>query len=132
MSAGGTVGEFVGSRKIVAWRKARELSRDIYIITRTGAFAQDWGLRDQIRRATVSILSNIAEGYERGSRAEFHQFLVIAKGSCAEARAQLYVAFDAGYLTQDQFDDLMARYEECARILGGLRASLAKQRDKNR
>jgi four helix bundle protein len=118
--------------EIVAWQKARELAKDIYTVTGTGRFAQDWGLRDQIRRATVSILSNVAEGYERGSRAEFHQFLVIAKGSCAEARAQLYVAFDAGYLTQGEFADLLARYEECARIIGGLRASVAKQRANSR
>jgi four helix bundle protein len=116
----------------VAWQKARELAQDIYRVTRQDAFAKDWGLRDQIRRAAVSILSNIAEGFERGSRAEFHQFLVIAKGSCAEARAQLYVAFDVGYLTDEQFTGLMARCEECSRLIGALRATVARQRDKAR
>jgi four helix bundle protein len=130
MSAEGTGGGIHRFEDIVAWQKARELARMIYQVTQDGPFAKDWGLRDQIRRATVSILSNIAEGFERSGQAEFRQFLTIAKGSCAEARAQLYVALDVGYLTKSQFDDLMARYEECARILGGLRASIAKQRDR--
>jgi four helix bundle protein len=130
MSAEGTGGGIHRFEDIVAWQKARELARMIYQVTQDGPFAKDWGLRDQIRRATVSIPSNIAEGFERSGQAEFRQFLTIAKGSCAEARAQLYVALDVGYLTKSQFDDLMARYEECARILGGLRASIAKQRDR--
>ncbi|MCA1795701.1 MAG: four helix bundle protein [Desulfotignum sp.] len=83
-----------GFEGLVAWQKARELTRNIYQVTGEGDFARDFGLKDQIRRAAVSIMSNIAEGYDRGGRAEFHQFLVIAKGSCAEVRSQLYVAYD--------------------------------------
>jgi len=67
---------------LIAWQKARELTKNIYKLTKQGAFLKDFGLRDQIRRASVSIMSNIAEGFERCSRSEFHQFLVFAKGSC--------------------------------------------------
>lgn len=74
------------------------------------------------------MMSNVAEGFERGGRGEFHQFLSTAKASCAELRSQLYVAFDVGYLDEKEFDDLMARAVEVAKIIGGLRASVAKQR----
>ena len=75
-----------------------------------------------------SIMSNIAEGFERGGRGEFHQFLSTAKASCAEVRSQLYVALDAGYLNQDTFDQLIQKAEEVARIVGGLRVSVQKQK----
>ena len=64
---------------LIGWQKARELTKQIYFVTDNGSFAKDFGLRDQIRRASVSIMSNLAEGFERGGRAEFHQFVVIAK-----------------------------------------------------
>jgi len=115
---------------LIAWQKARELTKQIYSITSNGAFSKDFGLRDQIRRASVSIMSNLAEGFERGGRAEFHQFVVIAKGSCAEVRSQLYVALDAEYITQKQFEIYYNMTIEMSRILGGLRSSLQKQRDK--
>ena len=73
----------------IAWQKARKLTDDIYRVTSEGSFARDFGLKDQIRRAAVSSMSNLAEGFERGRPAEFHQFLSIAKASCAELRAQL-------------------------------------------
>ena len=85
---------------LIAWQKARELTNQIYEITRHNDFTRDFGLKNQIQRASVSIMSNIAEGFERGGRAEFHQFLSIAKASCAEVRSQLYVALDAGYLSR--------------------------------
>ena len=94
-----------------------------------GAFARDFGLRDQIRRASVSVMSNIAEGFDRASRAEFHRFLVIAKGSCAEVRAQLYVALDVGLISQEQFDAARGLAEETSRIVGGLRKSVQKGSD---
>ena len=87
----------------IAWQKARALAARIYRVSDEGKFAKDFGLKDQIRRAAVSIMSNIAEGFERGRSAEFHQFLSIAKASCAELRSQLYVALDAGYLDQKIF-----------------------------
>ena len=113
---------------LIAWQKARELTRAIYEVTRQGAFAKDYGLCGQIQRAAVSILSNIAEGFERGGRGEFHQFLSTAKASCAEVRSQLYVALDIGYLDKAAFDRLMQQAEEVARITGGLRASVDRQR----
>lgn len=114
--------------QLIAWQKARELTREIYTVTRQGPFARDFGLAGQIQRAVVSIMSNIAEGFERGRRPEFHQFLSTAKSSCAEVRSQLYVAFDIGYLDRAKFDGLLARSEEVGRIIGGLRAAVAKQR----
>lgn len=114
---------------LVAWQKARELTAAVYRVASGGTFAKDFGLRDQIQRAAVSIMSNIAEGFERGSRSEFHQFLVIAKASAAEVRAPLYVALDAGYLDQPKFDTLMSLATEVGKIIGGLRASVQRQRD---
>jgi four helix bundle protein len=115
---------------LIAWQKARALTRAIYEVTRQGPFAKDFGLAGQIQRAAVSIMSNVAEGFERGGRGEFHQFLSTAKASCAELRSQLYVALDVGYLDQRKFDDLLRQAEEVARIIGGLRASIARQRMK--
>jgi four helix bundle protein len=113
---------------LTAWQKARELCAVIYRLSNAGAFARDYGLKDQIRRATVSISSNIAEGFERGSANEFHQYLVVAKASCGEVRSQLYVALDVGYLTADQFSATLARAEEVGRVIGGLRAAVEKRR----
>src|SRR6266436_2213372 len=91
----------------IAWQKARKLTAEIYKVTNQGRFAKDFGLRDQSRRASVSIMSNLADGFERGGAAAFHRFITIAKGSCAELRAQLYVALDVGYLTEAIFASLM-------------------------
>lgn len=82
--------------ELIAWQKARVLAASVYRVSTHGAFAKDYGLKDQIQRAAVSVMSNIAEGFERGSSAEFHQYLVVAKASCAEVRCQLYVAMDVG------------------------------------
>lgn len=111
---------------LIAWQKARDLVGAVNKHTNEGAFARDFGLRDQIRRAAVSVMSNIAEGFERASRPDFHRFVVIAKGSCAEVRSQLYVACDVGHLNDEQLMPLLAQAEELSRILGGLRASLDK------
>jgi four helix bundle protein len=117
---------------LIAWQKARELTRVIYQVTRCGEFARDFGLARQMQRAAVSTMANIAEGFERGGRGEFHQYLSTAKASCAEVRSHLYVALDAGYLDRATFADLLAKAEEVARIVGGLRSSVAMQRDENR
>ncbi len=117
---------------LTAWQKARQLNKSIYEATRQGSFAKDYGLAGQIQRAAVSIMSNIAEGFERYNRPEFHQFLSVAKASCAEVRCQLYVALDVGYLDQQTFASLPARAEEVGRMVGGLRASVAKSRDAQR
>ncbi len=113
----------------MAWQKARVLAAEIYKITEEGKFAKDYGLKDQVRRAAVSVMSNIAEGFERGRSTEFHQFLSVAKASCAELRSQLYVALDAGYLNQDAFSRLMAKATEVGHVVGGLRTSVERRRD---
>lgn len=105
---------------IEAWQKARELTKAIYALSNDGQFARDFGLRDQIRRASVSIMSNIAEGFGRGGNKEFMQFLSTAKGSASEVQAQLYVALDAGYINQDQFQKLYSETEATARMIAGL------------
>jgi four helix bundle protein len=113
---------------LIAWQKARILTRDIYQVSREDTFRKDYGLSGQIQRASVSIMSNIAEGFERNRPTEFHQFLSMAKGSCAEVRSQLYVAIDVGYLSEPAFGRLMESAIEVGRVIGGLRASLAKSR----
>jgi four helix bundle protein len=117
---------------LIAWQKARVLTKAIYEVTRQSAFSKDFGLSGQIQRAAVSIMSNVAEGFERGKRGEFHQFLSIAKSSCAELRSQLYVAFDAGYLNKELFQKLLTQSEEFGRILGGLRLAVEKQLNSQR
>lgn len=124
------IGKVERFEDLIGWQKARELTKQIYFLTMKGPFSKDFGLRDQIRRASVSVMSNLAEGFDRGGRAEFHQFVVIAKGSCAEVRSQMYVALDVEYITQKQFDHFYNMTIEISRILGGLRSSLQKQRDK--
>ena len=106
--------------EIDSWKKARTLTRAVYTISRSGRFGRDFGLRDQIRRASVSIMSNIAEGFDRGGNREFIQFLSIARGSAAEVCSQLYVALDAGYIDPDRFDELQEQSEEITRLIGGL------------
>lgn len=113
---------------LIAWQKARKLTRQIYEATNQGKFARDYGLKDQTRRAAVSSMSNMAEGFERGGLVEFQRFLAIAKGSCAELRTQLYVAFDVGYLDTHSFDSLMVQAIEVGKIIGGLRASVDRRR----
>jgi len=117
---------------LIAWQKARTLTKAIYQVTRSEQFSRDYAPVDQIRRAAISIMSNLAEGFEQGNRGEFHQFLVIAKSSCAEVRSQLYIAFDAGYLSQIEFDNLMSQAKEVGRIIGGLRSAVEKQRNDQR
>jgi four helix bundle protein len=109
---------------LIAWQKARILTKAIYTITRAADFSRDFGLAGQIQRATVSAMSNIAEGFERAGLKEFHKFLSMAKSSCAEVRSHLYVALDLDYLTQPTFQKIKAQAEEVARIIGGLRASV--------
>jgi len=97
---------------LITWQKARELTKSIYEVSRRGAFAKDFGLSSQIQRATVSIMSNVAEGFERGGRCEFHQFLSTAKASCAEVRSLLYVAFDIDYIDKSTFTRIFSHAEE--------------------
>jgi four helix bundle protein len=89
------------------WKEARRLTSSIYAITHKQSFSKDYGLCDQIRRASVSVMSNIAEGYERGGNQELSQFLSIAKGSCGEVRAQLYIALDQKYVDIEESNRLI-------------------------
>lgn len=111
---------------IEAWQKARELTCAIYRVSNRGSFSKDFGLRGQIRDASVSAMSNIAEGFERNGTAEFIQFLAIAKGSAAEVASQLYVASDQGYVTKEEFNRLMVLAGETSRKIGGLMSYLRR------
>ena len=102
------------------WKETRRLTKEIYAATQDAKFSKDFGLRDQIQRAAVSIMSNIAEGFERGGNQEFTQFLYIAKASCGEVRSQLYVALDQRYITQDQFNELFNSFKKLSGMLAGL------------
>ncbi|MBX9579605.1 MAG: four helix bundle protein [Gemmataceae bacterium] len=106
--------------ELTAFKKARELNRRVYRVTRDGPLAKDYGLCDQLRRSSVSVMSNIAEGFERGGRKEFIQFLSTAKGSAGELRGQLIAAYDAPFLDQATFDELYALAEEVGRVIAGL------------
>lgn len=107
-----------------AWQKARTLAKDVYTVSAKGDFAQDFGLRNQIRRAAGSVMDNIAEGFDRGGRGEFLQFLGIAKGSAGEVRSQLYRAFDQQYITASEFEALTNQVEEISRLIKGLQKYL--------
>jgi len=104
---------------IDAWKKARELTKIIYEVTSQGKLATDFSLRDQLRRAAVSIMANIAEGFEREGNKEFRQFLSTAKGSAGEVKALLYVALDAGLTSMEQFQRIRTLADEASRLLAG-------------
>ncbi|MBX3304892.1 MAG: four helix bundle protein [Nitrospira sp.] len=111
---------------IEAWRHARTLCGEIYRASGRGPLAKDFALRDQMRRASASIMSNIAEGFERSGSGEFIQYLAIAKGSSGEVRSQLYIALDQGYLTQEVFVRLSGLAGDTARMVAGLMNYLRK------
>ncbi len=112
----GTIKSF---EEIQAWQKARILTKEVYDITKLTPFSKDFGLRDQIRRASVSVMSNIAEGFERGGTKEFVQFLSIGKGSAGEVRSQLYVALDQGYINDGKFRNFVDLTTEVSSMIGG-------------
>src|SRR5258706_3281970 len=104
---------------IIAWQKARILTKEIYASTKIGQFAKDFGLKGQIQRASVSSMANIAEGFERGGDNEFIQYLSTAKGSSGEVKSHLYVALDQDYVSSKSFDQLYAKSDEVSRLIGG-------------
>ena len=108
------------------WRRAKTLAVDVYRASDGQRFARDFGLRDQVRRAAVSVMSNIAEGFERHSRPDFARFLAISRGSVAELRSQLNLALELEYIDRADFDRLYAECVELSRMLGTLRASQAR------
>ncbi len=111
---------------IEAWQKARELTRKVYEVTSKGAFSRDYALKDQIRKASVSVMSNIAEGFERRNDKEFRNFLRIAKGSSGEVRSQNYVALDNRLVTKADFDDIRDRATEVSNMIAGFMRYLGK------
>jgi four helix bundle protein len=111
---------------IESWKKARVLTQQIYRVSGEGTFSRDFALRDQIRRASVSIMSNIAEGFERDGNKEFAQFLSIAKGSVGEVKSQFYVALDAGFIDQSLFATLYNQATETGKLIAGFRNYLQR------
>jgi four helix bundle protein len=104
---------------IIAWKKAMELCDSIYSVTAKEKFSKDFGLKDQIRRASVSVVSNIAEGFERESKNQFVYFLIIAKGSAGELRAQIYIAKNQHYITKEEFNLLNNKVIEVSKTISG-------------
>ncbi len=105
---------------LIAWQKSRVLNKEIYKATLGKKFATDFTLRDQITRASISVMANIAEGFERNGNKEFSQFLSVSKSSAGEVRSHLYVALDLEYITQEQFDELYKLAITCSKIISGL------------
>jgi four helix bundle protein len=102
---------------IEAWKRARELTKQVYKISSSGTFGKDFGLKEQIRRASVSIMLNIAEGFARKTDKEFARFLIHSHGSAAEVQSALYVALDQNYITKDEFDSLYSSAEKISKML---------------
>ena len=109
---------------LICWQKARIIMQEIYFITKKGEFSKDYSLKDQTRRAGISVMLNIAEGFCRKSHKEFKQFLFFAHGSVGEIQSALYVALDQQYITKTKFDELYGKCEEDSKIISGLIKSL--------
>ena len=116
--------------EIKAWQKARELAREVYKTCSSGAISQDYGLRNQICRAAVSSMSNIAEGFGRSSNKDFAHFLDMARGSTMETQSLLYVALDIGYINQATFDSLYKLAEETSSLIIGFSSYLRANQPK--
>ena len=102
---------------LIVWQKARELTKYIYSLTRSSKFKNDRGLTDQIQRASVSVMSNIAEGFERGTNQGFLNYLFIARGSAGEVRAQLYIAYDLSYISEEEFNKSIQMVQEVSSLI---------------
>jgi four helix bundle protein len=111
---------------MLSWQKSRELTRRVYDLSKRGEFARDFELRGQMRSASISVMSNIAGGFERGGDKEFIQFLSTAKGSCGEVRSELYVALDQAYITPVEFENLSSEAIEVSRLVSGFMGYLQK------
>ncbi len=104
---------------IQAWQKARTITKLVYTATKQGEFAKDFGLRDQIRRSSVSIMANIAEGFARRSDKDFAYFLNISRSSAAEVQSHLYVALDQDYISEERFNEIYKEIEETSKMIFG-------------
>lgn len=117
---------------IEGWQAARDLTNAVYSVALTGAFAKDFGLRDQITRAAGSSMHNIAEGFDAGSNPEFVKFLRYSQRSCTEVKSQLYVALDQGYITSNQFDVIYEQASKTHGKVGGFIKYLSQTRPNQR
>ena len=113
---------------IEAWKEARNLVNMIYDISNEGPFSKDFSLRNQVRGASVSVMSNIAEGFDRGTNREFIQFLIVARASASEVRSQLYVALDRNYIHQNKFDEVYQQATKVISLIDGFIRYLKKPR----
>ena len=113
--------------EIQAWQEARKLMKGIYSLTQTGQFAKDFGLRDQIQRASVSSMANIAKGFDCDSNAEFARFLGIARRSVAEVQSLLYAALDIGYISKETFEEYFDQALRTKGLIGGFKRSIKKR-----
>ena len=114
---------------IESWEKARELTKSIYILTRRNEFAKDYGLKDQIQRACVSIMANIAEGFDSGSKKSFIVFMRYAYRSASEVQSLLYITFDCNYITKIEFDNSMMLTGDIKNLIGGFIQYLKKNKN---
>ena len=112
---------------LIGWQKSRKLFKKTHEITSKPPLLKDYALRDQMRRASLSVMSNIAEGFDRGGDKEFVQYLFHAKGSCGELRSQLHAARDIGYINQDDYEAIWELAEETSKILQGLIKAIKKR-----
>ena len=124
-------GKVKNFRGLKAWQTAYDLAIEIYLVTKKFPREELYGLVSQMRRAAISVTANIAEGFDRGGRSEFHQFLVIAKGSCAELRSQLYIAKDIGYIDEHTFNEVYGQILETGKLIAGLRSAVYRQKKKS-
>jgi four helix bundle protein len=111
---------------IESWKKAKELTKCIYILTRRNEFKKDYGLKDQIQRACVSIIANIAEGFDSGSKKSFIVFMRYAYRSASEVQSLLYITFDCNYINKKEFDDSMMLTGDIKNLIGGFIQYLQK------
>lgn len=109
-----------------AWKKARDITNEVYSLTNEGPFSRDFGLKDQIRRSSVSIMANIAEGFARKTDRDFSHFLIISRSSAAEVQSHLNVALDQGYLEKEKFGDVYGKLEQVSKMIFGLIRHLTK------
>ena len=116
---------------IDAWREARKLVNMIYDVSNNGNFSNDYGLRDQIRRASISAMSNISEGFDRETNKEFIQFLIIARASVSEVKSHMYVALDRKYLSIEEFDSIYNEANTVINLINGFIRYLRKPRTWN-
>ncbi len=113
------MGKFTSFEEITSWQKSRIFNKRIYLITEEVNFKNDFDFVRQIRRASLSVSSNIAEGFERNTDKEFIHFLFIAKASAGEVRSQLYLAFDLNYITKEIFEELLNEVSEISKLIAG-------------